>query len=131
MKNINRREFLTGIQAQNKGVNDYSDNILVFVFLRGGMDGLSMLAPMTGHPDRVHYDALRTHGTQIPSNQLLSVGENFGMHPMATGLHELYQQNELAIVRAIGLPAYELNFSHFEAQRYAELGTPGIRHTIE
>ena len=88
-----------------------------------------MLAPMDGHPDRVHYDALRTHGTQIPSNQLLSVGENFGMHPMATGLHELYQQNDLAIVRAIGLPAYELNFSHFEAQRYAELGTPGIRHT--
>ena len=141
MNTFNRRNFIKSITATTAataipkvafaggGSNNYSDNILVFVFLRGGMDGLSLFTPMTGHPDRVHYEALRANGTMIPSNQLLSVGGGFGLHPAATALQELYQQNDLAIVRACGLPSYEVNRSHFEAERYAELGTPGNRFT--
>ena len=144
MTKYNRRKFLKGLSASSiaaaaattPGVsfaagssNNYSDNILIFVFLRGGMDGLSLLTPMDGHPDRGHYEALRSNGTMIPSNQLLSIGEGFGLHPAAAPLRDLYQQNDLAIVRACGLPDYEVNRSHFEAERYAELGTPGNRFT--
>ncbi len=138
----NRRKFIKGMAASSVAAatlpniafaggssNNYSDNILIFVFLRGGIDGLSLLTPMDGHPDRGHYEALRSRGTMIPSNQLLSVGGGFGLHPAAGPMQELYQQNDLAIVRACGLPSYEVNRSHFEAERYAELGTPGNRFT--
>ncbi len=140
---INRRKFLKSAAASSLATaaslpnvsfaagsaNNYSDNILIFVFLRGGMDGLSLFTPMDGHPDRGHYEALRSNGTMIPSSQLLSVGQGFGLHPAAGPLQDLYQQNDLAIIRACGLPSYEVNRSHFEAQRYAELGTPGNRFT--
>lgn len=143
MSQFNRRKFLKGLGASTlasatamPGVafaggssNNYSDNILIFVFLRGGMDGLSLFTPMDGHPDRGNYEALRSNGTMIPSSQLLPVGEGFGLHPAAGPLQQLYQQNDLAIIRACGLPDYEVNRSHFEAERYAELGTPGNRFT--
>jgi uncharacterized protein (DUF1501 family) len=143
MSQFNRRKFLKGMSASTLATaatvapsisfagssNNYSDNILIFVFLRGGMDGLSLYTPMDGHPDRGNYESLRSNGTMIPSNQLLSVGQGFGLHPAAAPLQELYQQNDLAIVRACGLPDYEVNRSHFEAERYAELGTPGNRFT--
>ncbi len=105
------------------------DNILVFVFLRGGYDGLSFLTPMNGHPDRGNYETLRSNGTMIPSSQLLDVGSGFGLHPAAGPIRDLYQDGTAAIIRACGLPEYEVNRSHFEAERYAELGTPGNRFT--
>ncbi len=143
MSQFNRRKFLKGLSATTLATaataapgisftgsaNNYSDNILIFVFLRGGMDGLSLFTPMNGHADRGNYENLRSNGTMIPSNQLLSVGGGFGLHPAAGPLQELYQQNDLAIIRACGLPDYEVNRSHFEAERYAELGTPGNRFT--
>lgn len=139
---LNRRNFLKGLGVSTAaaaaapkvafaggGASNYSDNILVFVFLRGGMDGLSFYTPMDGHPDRGNYEQLRANGTMIPSNQLLSIGSGFGLNPAATAMQEMYQDQELCVVRACGLPAYEVNRSHFEAERYAELGTPGNRFT--
>lgn len=142
MNKFNRRKFIksigmstvataaaSNISFSTSSSNNYSDNILIFVFLRGGMDGLSLLTPMNDHSDRGNYESLRSHGTMIPSNQLLPIDQGFGLHPAATALRDLYQQNDLAIVRACGLPDYEVNRSHFEAERYAELGTPGERFT--
>ncbi len=120
---------LPNVSFANTKTNSYSDNILIFVYLRGGIDGLSLLTPMDGHPDRGHYEALRSNGTMIPSNQLLSIGQGFGLHPAAGAMRDLYQQEDLAIIRSCGLPSYEVNRSHFEAQRYSELGTPGNRFT--
>ena len=52
---INRRNFLKTSAAATAAagvaprlgfaLDEYSDNILVFVFLRGGIDGLSFLVP--------------------------------------------------------------------------------------
>jgi len=135
---INRRDFLktTGLAAAAAGVaprlsfaaDAYGDNILVFVFQRGGIDGLSFMAPMDGHPDRGNYTALRSHGTLIPSADLQSVGSGWGLHPSASPLIDLYTNQSLAIVQAVGLLPYP-NRSHFEAERYIELGTPGNRFT--
>lgn len=105
----------------------YGDNILVFVFQRGGIDGLSFLAPMNGHPDRGHYQQLRANGTQIPSGNLEPLSGGWGLHPAAAPLKDLWTDNRLAIVQAVGLPW--ANRSHFEAERYVELGTPGNRFT--
>ena len=138
MSLIKRRDFLksslaapmvaAGLGPSLSFAHDpYSDNIFVFVFQRGGIDGLSFLVPMDGHPDRGHYEALRANGTMIPSNKLESLSDNWGLISSAAPLKDLWNQNDLAIVQAVGLPW--ANRSHFEAERYVELGTPGNRFT--
>lgn len=138
MSLIKRRDFLksslaapmvaAGLGPSLSFAQDpYSDNIFVFVFQRGGIDGLSFLTPMDGHPDRGYYEALRANGTMIPSNQLEALSDNWGLISSATALKDLWNDNSLAIVQAVGLPW--ANRSHFEAERYVELGTPGNRFT--
>ena len=135
---LNRRNFIKTVGAGTAlaataapritfAEDIYSDNILVFVFQRGGIDGLSFMAPMDGHADRGHYEALRTNGTLIPSASLLPTADGWGLHPAAGPLIDLWNNQSLAIVQAVGLPW--ANRSHFEAERYVELGTPGNRFT--
>jgi len=135
---INRRNFLksSGIAVAGAAMaprltfaaDGYGDNILVFVFQRGGIDGLSFMAPMDSHPDRGNYTVLRGHGTLIPSNNLQNVANGWGLHPAAAPLIDLWTNYSLAIVQAVGLLPFP-NRSHFEAERYVELGTPGNRFT--
>lgn len=109
------------------GGGGINQNIVVYIFMRGGPDWLSFVTPMNGHPDRGNYEALRTNGTAIPSGSLLPLDDGWGIHPNATSLHNLYQNNDLGVILAAGLPF--ANRSHFEAERYVELGTPGNRFT--
>ena len=139
MSKFNRRDFLKAsatvapLAAAGLGsslsfaADPYSDNIFVFVFQRGGIDGLSFLTPMDGHPDRGLYEALRPNGTMIPSANLEALSGGWGLHPAAAPLKDLWNQQDLAIVQAAGLSIP--NRSHFEAERYVELGTPGNRFT--
>jgi len=137
MTKLNRRKFisLTGAAAVTAATaprlsfsaDIYGDNILVFVFQRGGIDGLSFMAPMNGHADRARYETLRTNGTMIPSADLQATANGWGLHPAAAPLIDLWTDQKLAIVQATGLMTP--NRSHFEAERYIELGTPGNRFT--
>jgi uncharacterized protein (DUF1501 family) len=134
---FNRRHFLktAGVATAAAGLaprltfaqDEHNDNILVFVFQRGGIDGLSFLTPMNGHADRGHYETLRSNGTMIPSANLQALSGGWGLHPAAAPLVDLWTNQSLAIVQAVGLPVP--NRSHFEAERYVELGTPGNRFT--
>jgi len=138
MSKLNRRQFIqtAGSAAAVAATaprlafsaDTYGDNILVFIFQRGGIDGLSFLAPMDGHADRGHYETLRSHGTMIPSASLQPTANGWGLHPAAAPLIDLWTNQSLAIVQAVGILPYP-NRSHFEAERYIELGTPGNRFT--
>lgn len=103
-----------------------TQEILIVVFLRGGMDGLSAVMPIAGD-DRGYYEnnradiAIPTSGT----NAALPLTNFFGMHPAGAPLHELYQDKKLAIVHAAGLVSDTR--SHFDAMKYMELGTPGSK----
>lgn len=97
------------------------DPILVVVSLRGGWDALNVVPPAEGE-DAVYYQQARP-AIYLPSSQLLRLDERFGLHPALAPLHELYQDQHLAIVHAVGLP-YNTR-SHFDAIEYMELGTPG------
>lgn len=136
MNTFNRRQFIQagGVAAVASAAprlafsaNEYGDNILVFVFQRGGIDGLSFVAPMDGHADRGNYESLRANGTMLPSADLQALTGGWGLHPAAAPLVDLWSDGSLAIVQAVGLPF--VNRSHFEAERYVELGTPGNRFT--
>lgn len=138
MSLIKRRDFLKSSLAApmvaaglgpalSFAQDPYSENIFVFVFQRGGIDGLSFLTPMDGHPDRGFYEELRVNGTMIPNGQLEALSGGWGLNSAAAPLKDLWNQESLAIVQSAGLPW--ANRSHFEAERYVELGTPGNRFT--
>ncbi len=101
-------------------------DIILNIFLNGGIDGLSVI-PVIGGPDRAHYEAAREN-IAIPvtgDNAALPLDGIFGLHPAAAPLHELFQDNNLAAIQATGLPSNTR--SHFDAKREMELGTPGYK----
>lgn len=101
--------------------------ILVVLYLRGGMDGLNFIPPVDG-PNRGFYESFRPT-LKIPTtgdNAALALNGEFGMHPRATALHEIYNNGNLAIVNAVGNAGSR---SHFDAQAYMELGTPFVKTT--
>ena len=107
------------------GAPGSNDDIMVVLFLRGGIDGLNIVMPTT-HGDRGYYESARPT-LQVPvtgPNRALPLGQGFGMHPSASPLHSLFQSGHLAIVRAAGIQTVASR-SHFDAQEYWELGTPG------
>ena len=106
-----------------------TDDTLVIVFLRGAMDGLSLLPPGASSPFRADYEANRTN-TRVPTSgtgaALALPNTTWALHPRATALQALYQQNHLAFVVAAGqLAPIPVVRSHFEAQSNLEFGQGG------
>lgn len=115
-----------------------NDEILVSVFLRGGMDGLSLVPPIGG-ADRGHYESARPN-IAVPtsgSNAALPLIGPYGIHrathvpasgesPPAT-FYDLFLDNKLSVVLAAGM--HEDNRSHFDSMNFMELGTPGSLST--
>jgi uncharacterized protein (DUF1501 family) len=105
-----------------------NEETLVVVFLRGGMDGLNVVLPIAG-ADRGHYETARPD-LKVPvtgAGAALNLDGQFGLHPSMASLYDVYQSNHLSIVLAAGLS--EANRSHFEAQDFMDLGTPGVKTT--
>ncbi len=98
-------------------------DVLVCIFLRGGIDGISAIVP---YGERNAYYAARP--TQaVQESDILKLDDTFGMHPAMSPLHTLYGQGKLAVVHAVGSP--DPTRSHFDAQMYMESGTPGNKGT--
>lgn len=98
---------------------------LVVVFLRGGWDGLSVVTPLGGE-DRKQVEEARPQ-LKIPTGEMIELNDQFGMHPALAPLHELYQDGKAAWIHAVGLDVDTR--SHFDAQEFIELGTPGVKST--
>ncbi len=101
--------------------------IIVSVFLRGGLDGLSFIPPIAGD-SRGFYEGFRPTLSIDTSgdNAALNLNDEFGMHPRCSALHEIYQNGNLAVVNAVGNAGSR---SHFDAMTYMELGTPFVKTT--
>lgn len=140
MFQVTRRGFMVGcstaIAAMAGGRLSYvafgspeeepNQNMLVVVFLRGGMDGLSVVMPIAG-ADRGYYETSR-EDIAIPAsgvNAALPLTDFFGLHPAGAPLVGLYQDKKLAVIHAAGLTSDTR--SHFDAMKYMELGTPGSK----
>ena len=100
-----------GATAQGTG----SGATLVVVFLRGGVDGLSVVVPR-GDP------ALAAARPQIavPEGALLPGDDRFGLHPALAPLQPLWTSGRMAAVHAVASP--DLSRSHFQAQDCLERG---------
>ena len=82
--------------------------VLVLIQLAGGNDGLNTLIP---YGDSVYYKA--RPGIGIPKNQVLRINDHVGLHPRLSGLKELYDEGNLAIVQGVGYP--QTDRSHFRS----------------
>ena len=132
---LTRRNFLQGCSAAIAAMagarltnvafaqQDSPTDTLVVVFLRGGWDALNVVPPIGGD-DRGFYETARP---DIKISDLLQLNDQFGMHPALAPLHGLYQDGRMAVVHAVGLN-YDTR-SHFDAQEFIELGTPGTKNT--
>ncbi|MEB3198392.1 MAG: DUF1501 domain-containing protein [Candidatus Sericytochromatia bacterium] len=95
---------------------------LVVVFLRGAVDGLSVVVPYRDP----HYAEARPQialGAPGETDGVLPLTAEFGLHPALAPLLPFWEGRRLAFVHACGDPAGAR--SHFEAQAAMEAGTLG------
>lgn len=103
--------------AQSGGTRD----VLISIFLRGGVDGLSVCVPF-GAPE---YLALRPN-TAVPepdsnaTRKGIALNSFYGLHPALAPLMPAYTAGHLLIAHAVGVANWSR--SHFDAQRWMEVG---------
>ena len=113
---------LTGVAAmpsflhcdERVDLHKYSKR-LVFIFQRGGADGLNMVIP---YGESAYY-RLRP-SIAIHQNSLIDLDGFFGFHPAMSPFKPLWDRRDLAIVHAVGSPAAPP--CHIAAQRFAHSG---------
>ena len=103
----NVQPFLTG--------NGDSRRTLVVIFLRGGADGLNMVAPL--EDDGYHKARPRI---ALKKSEAIRLDGFYGLNPLMKELEPLYKAGALAIVHAAG--SEDATRSHFEAQDLMEHG---------
>jgi uncharacterized protein (DUF1501 family) len=100
---------------------------MVVVFQRGAMDGLNAVIPFK---DRAYYSLRQSIAIAEPAsgeNRAVDLDGFYALHPALAPLKSIYDKGHLAIVHAAGSP--DNTRSHFDAQDYMEIGTPGIKST--
>ncbi|WP_202839180.1 DUF1501 domain-containing protein [Luteimonas saliphila] len=144
---LDRREFLKGCCATaavgaagpalffaspaEAAVNSY--DTIVHVFLRGGIDGLNLVVPVSGN-DRDFYEQARPDlrvplsgdNAALPLTLANGSATGFGLHAAASGLRDIWVDGKLAIVHCCGMQT-TVTRSHFDAQQYLDFGTPGSK----
>ena len=88
--------------------------LLVVVFLRGGADGLHLVAPV-GDPD---YERMRG---PLALRETIPLTPEFGLHPALAPLAPVVERGQLAVIHAAGSP--NPTRSHFRAQDLMDLGS--------
>lgn len=98
-------------------------NVLVVIFLRGGADGLNIVAP---YAEDAYYRARPSLGIAKPkaskpeSERLADLDGHFGLNPALSGLYPEFAEGRMAIVHAVG--SGDKSHSHFEAMYAMEHG---------
>lgn len=99
-------------------------DVLVCVFLRGGADGLHLVAP---YGDATYYSQRPRIAVARPDDRRADAGRRgveldgfYALHPTLAPLQEVYRAGRLAVVHAVGSP--DRTHSHFEAMATMERG---------
>ena len=133
-KRISRRAVLKGagavgtvaVAAPGWGSMAFaSDNasrigdVVVNIFLRGGMDGLSVVVPRNEGAGAACLAAARPTLAIDPAS-VLPLTEDFGLHPALEPLMSVWNNSRLAVIPAAGFPNGDR--SHFAVQRKMDEG---------
>jgi uncharacterized protein (DUF1501 family) len=104
--------FETGIAQAATG-----DKILISVFFDGGIDSMSVLAPVGDS----RYATLRPTLAQAPgASTSFSEDPSLQWHPAAAGLATLHEEGKVSVFPAIGYDHPDQ--SHFTSRHYYEIG---------
>jgi uncharacterized protein (DUF1501 family) len=97
------------------------DPRFLVIVLRGGLDGLGVVAPV-GDPDwrNLRGDKALTLDGSSPA---LPLDDFFALNPAMPNLHRLYRAGQALVVHAVATPYRER--SHFDGQDVLESGLPG------
>jgi uncharacterized protein (DUF1501 family) len=93
-----------------------SNGTLVVLFLRGGMDGLSLLVP-ANDPNLIK----NRPDIAVRGDTLIGMDRGFALHPAMAPLKSLITAGKVAAVPAVSTP--DLSRSHFQAQDCLERGS--------
>ena len=99
---------------------------LIVVFMRGAVDGLSLVVPY----NETNYFRQRSTiaiGKPGSANGTIELDGQFGLHPALAPLIRFWKEGSLAFVHAAGSP--DPTRSHFDGQDNIESGTPGNKAT--
>jgi uncharacterized protein (DUF1501 family) len=105
------------VSAAAKTPLDPADGVLVIITLYGGNDGLNTVIPAGD----AAYQSARGELAYAASD-VLDLGEGLGLNPGMKGLHELWGNKELAIVRGVGYPYPDR--SHFRSMAIWQSASP-------
>jgi len=99
-------------------------DVIISIFLRGGADGLSLCVPFG---DANYYTSRPTIAIPRPEDErmgsAIDLDDNFFAFPRAMqGLYPAYQAGQLLVVHATG--SVDPSRSHFDAQKFIEVGKP-------
>ncbi|MAF66331.1 MAG: hypothetical protein CMJ84_11830 [Planctomycetes bacterium] len=106
--------------------SDRQRDVMVVVFLRGAMDGLTAVVP---YGDGNLYNARPTLAVAPPGQPdgALDLDGFFGLAPACAPLLPVYESGDLAVVHATG--STDPTRSHFSAMRIMETATPNMGPT--
>ena len=90
-------------------INGDSDKVLVLIDLNGGNDGLNTFIPLDGYDNLIN----ARQNVIIPQSHILDFTDTIGLHPEMTGIKNLYDNANLAVVQGVGYP--NQNRSHFRS----------------
>ena len=117
---------------------------IVCLFLHGGNDSYNMLMPKTGVPYTDYQDT--RSNLALDSSEMLGIeGDAYGLHPAMTDMHQMYSDNELALIanagalvepttqqqyvdRSVSLPLGL--FSHLDQFNHFQTAQPNLRTNI-
>lgn len=119
------------VQSLKKTSALNNDRILVIIYLGGGNDGLNTVIPLEYYSK---YNELRTN-IAIPEASVLKLSGNLetGLHPVMTGMRQMYDEGKLSIIHSVSYPNPDL--SHYrstdiwmtgvDSTKYADSGWAG------
>lgn len=129
---LDRRRFMTYLAGSSLSVGlipkwasaqtaPANENVLMFVFLRGAADGVSMLHPAVGtSPARQKYESWRrASGTRVTGSVALTGG--LAMHPAFQPLRPAIDARHFGFIPGVG--GAQFNRSHFQQQDLVESGS--------
>ncbi len=100
----------SGLLTALTGAREETDHVLVIIQLNGGNDGLNMVIPLDNYDNLVN----ARPNIILPKDKIIKLsGYNTGLHPIMTGISDLYQDGKVQVVQSVGYP--NPNFSHFRA----------------
>jgi uncharacterized protein (DUF1501 family) len=101
--------------------------VLVTIFQRGAVDGLSMIPPVADAAYAATRPAIAIPPPGAAAGAALDLDGHFALHPALAALKPLWNGGSLAVVHAVGSP--DPTRSHFDAQDFLDSGTPGVKST--